>query len=56
MAEAFDGKTRYMSGPVKTWLKIGKNRYGIQGAYLRLNHYKSQTRFEAAESGEHDGE
>jgi replicative DNA helicase len=57
MKEARDEKTtRYMKGPVKTLLKIGKNRYGIQGAYLRLNHYKSQTRFEAAESGEHDGE
>jgi replicative DNA helicase len=57
MIEARDGKTtRYMTGPVKTWLKIGKNRYGVQGAYLMLRHYKSETRFEAAESGEHDGE
>jgi KaiC/GvpD/RAD55 family RecA-like ATPase len=56
MTEALDGKTRYMSGPVNTWLKIGKNRYGIQGAYLPLKHYKSQTRFEAQENGDSDGE
>jgi hypothetical protein len=43
MTEARDAKTaRYMTGPVKTWLKIGKNRYGIQGSYLPLKHYKSQ--------------
>src|SRR5262249_5842702 len=26
----------YAKGPVKSWLKIGKNRYGMQGAYLPL--------------------
>jgi replicative DNA helicase len=49
-------RTRYMTGPVKTWLKIGKNRYGLQGAYAMLNHYKSETRFEAAEGETADGE
>ena len=53
--DARDGRTRYMVGPVKTWLKIGKNRYGMQGAYLSLKHHKSQTRFEP-ESEERDGE
>jgi replicative DNA helicase len=43
------GKTRYTTGPVRTWLKIGKNRYGMQGAYLLLNHYKSETRFQTPE-------
>jgi replicative DNA helicase len=49
-------RTRYMIGPVKTLLKVAKNRYGIQGAYVGLNHYKSETRFEAQESGGADGE
>jgi replicative DNA helicase len=49
-------RTRYMVGPVKTLLKVAKNRYGIQGAYVPLNHYKNETRFEAQESGGADGE
>jgi replicative DNA helicase len=50
-------RTRYTTGPLKTWLKIGKNRYGVQGAYLLLKHYKSQTRFETPEEEEcQDGE
>jgi replicative DNA helicase len=32
-------------GPVKTWLKLAKNRYGLQGSYLPLPHHKSTTRF-----------
>jgi KaiC/GvpD/RAD55 family RecA-like ATPase len=51
-----DGKTRYTIGPVKTWLKIGKNRYGIQGACLPLLHHKSQTRFETEENQGSDAE
>ena len=51
------GKTRYTTGPVRTWLKIGKNRYGVQGAYLMLKHYKSETRFQTPEEEEtRDGE
>jgi replicative DNA helicase len=42
------GKARYVTGPVKTWLKVGKNRYGAQGCYLELKHYKTETRFEVA--------
>jgi DNA primase len=55
-SDAKDGVTRYMTGPVKTWLKIAKNRYGVQGVYLALSHFKSQTRFEAQECGDADGE
>jgi replicative DNA helicase len=51
-----DGKTRYMTGPVKTLLKIGKNRYGLQGAYIMLNHYKSETRFEQLQAEESENE
>jgi replicative DNA helicase len=51
-----NGKTRYMTGPVQTWLKIGKNRYGVQGAFLSLRHYKTETRFETTESEVPDGE
>jgi replicative DNA helicase len=53
--DARDGITRYTVGPVKTWLKIGKNCYGMQGGYLSLKHHKSQTRFEP-ESEERDAE
>jgi replicative DNA helicase len=42
-----NGQTRYTTGPVRTWLKIAKNRYGVQGAYMMLRHQKSETRFEA---------
>jgi KaiC/GvpD/RAD55 family RecA-like ATPase len=38
----------YASGPVKTWLKLGKNRYGLQGMYLPLFHSKKYTRFDVA--------
>ena len=33
-------------GPVKTWLKVGKNRYGIQGGFIPLTHWKRYTRFD----------
>jgi DNA primase len=46
---ANDGR-RYTKGPVQTWLKIGKNRYGEQGRCLLLMHLKGQTRFELAEA------
>ena len=45
-----------MAGPVKTLLKIGKNRYGISGAYIMLNHHKSETRFEELHGRESDSE
>jgi DnaB-like helicase C terminal domain len=41
---------RYSKGPVKTWLKVGKNRYGEAGCFLPLLHYKGETRFEYAGS------
>ncbi len=40
---------RLKRGPIKTWLKLGKNRYGPQGTYTELNHWKAQTRFDLAE-------
>lgn len=44
----------YATGPVKTWLKLGKNRYGLQGLYLPLVHAKRYTRFDvAADETEH---
>ena len=43
----------YACGPVKTWLKLGKNRYGLQGMYLPLFHAKRYTRFDEA-TGESD--
>lgn len=44
-ARSTDDGRRYTKGPVKTWLKIGKNRYGEQGRCIALWHYKSETRF-----------
>jgi replicative DNA helicase len=38
----------YAIGPVKTWLKLGKNHYGLQGMYLPLFHAKKYTRFDVA--------
>jgi replicative DNA helicase len=46
----------YSSGPVKTWLKLAKNRYGPQGMYLPLFHSKRYTRFDvASDETEHGG-
>lgn len=36
----------YDVGPVKTWLKLGKNRFGPAGSGLPLLHFKKTTRFE----------
>jgi len=44
-AHTFQAGT-YAIGPVKTWLKLGKNRYGLQGMYLPLFHSKKYTRFD----------
>jgi KaiC/GvpD/RAD55 family RecA-like ATPase len=46
-ARLVNGGHRYTKGPLKTFLKIGKNRYGEQGRCMLLMHYKGQTRFEA---------
>lgn len=40
----------YTRGPVKTWLKVGKNRYGLSGSYLPLFHWKTHTRFDTGDS------
>jgi DnaB-like helicase C terminal domain len=37
---------RYSHGPVKNFLKVGKNRYGMGDCYLPLLHYKAECRFE----------
>jgi KaiC/GvpD/RAD55 family RecA-like ATPase len=50
-AKKFDNGRRYSHGPVKTWLKVGKNRYGIGDCSLPLFHHKSECRFEY--SGDH---
>jgi KaiC/GvpD/RAD55 family RecA-like ATPase len=36
----------YDKGPVKTWLKLGKARFGSSGLYLPLHHRKAFTRFD----------
>jgi replicative DNA helicase len=50
-----DGR-RYTKGPVRTFLKIGKNRYGEQGRCLHLMHHKAQTRFGLPEQEARDEE
>lgn len=34
-------------GPIKSWLKVGANRFGEDGAYIELTHWKTFTRFES---------
>jgi replicative DNA helicase len=55
-ARSINNGIRYTKGPLDTWLKIGKNRYGEQGRCLRLRHYKGETRFELAGENGHDGD
>jgi transposase len=55
-ARSVDDGRRYTKGPVRSFLKIGKNRYGEQGRCLTLWHHKAETRFEIADSGETDAE
>jgi KaiC/GvpD/RAD55 family RecA-like ATPase len=45
-AKAEGDGSRYTKGPVKSILKIGKNRYGEQGRCFEFQHYKSYTRFD----------
>lgn len=40
-----DAQTLHI-GPIKTWIKLGKNRYGPSGQALPLWHYKPITRFD----------
>ena len=54
-ARALQEKT-YAIGPVKSWLKLGKNRYGWQGMYLPLFHVKKYTRFDVASDEAERGE
>ena len=49
-AKSVDNGRRYTKGPVRTLLKIGKNRYGEQGRCIPLLHFKGETRFALAES------
>jgi replicative DNA helicase len=48
-ARSVDDGRRYTKGPVRSFLKIGKNRYGEQGRCIALWHHKSETRFEIAD-------
>jgi RecA/RadA recombinase len=45
-ARAIDNGRRYSHGPVKNFLKVGKNRYGIGDCNVELLHHKSECRFE----------
>lgn len=46
-----DGE-RYVNGPVKTFLKLAKNRYGDRGRYFMLQHTKTCTRFDQHEESQ----
>lgn len=43
------GTKRFSKGPLRTWLKIGKNRWGEAGVYVSLIHNKACTRFDLPE-------
>lgn len=47
------GAQTFAKGPVKSWLKLGKNRFGLQGSYLPLMHYKTTTQFAPYQTGQH---
>lgn len=55
-ARSMDDGRRYTKGPVRCFLKVGKNRYGEQGRCLPLLHYKALTRFDLIGAEEPDGE
>jgi len=40
---------RLSKGPIKAFLKLGKNRFGQSPSYLELNHFKGFTRFESTD-------
>jgi replicative DNA helicase len=40
---------RYVTGPVKCWLKVDKNRFGEKGRCFELWHSKTATRFDLLE-------
>lgn len=44
-----EGGNRYTKGPLKCFLKVGKNRFGEQGRCIELYHHKSTTHFEIPE-------
>jgi KaiC/GvpD/RAD55 family RecA-like ATPase len=43
---------RMRNGPLRAWLKLGKNRFGPQNTYAYLNHFKALTRFDLIEQQE----
>ena len=45
---------RFAKGPLKTVLKLGKNRYGWQGVEIPLMHHKTCTRFDLIEQHEEE--
>jgi replicative DNA helicase len=50
LARSVDSGSRYTKGPVRSFLKVGKNRYGEQGRCIPLWHHKAQTRFEIVDT------
>lgn len=45
----------YDKGPVKTWMKLDKNRFGSSGLYLPLLHFKGCTRFDLTAKEQENG-
>lgn len=41
---------RLKRGPLKAWIKLGKNRYGESNGYVALNHFKALTRFDLCDT------
>jgi KaiC/GvpD/RAD55 family RecA-like ATPase len=45
-AQAKNDPQRMAAGPIRTWLKLAKNRFGSAGTYEELWHHKALTRFD----------
>jgi len=51
-SQAKNDPKRMAAGPIRTWLKLAKNRFGAAGTYEELWHHKALTRFDQAASDE----
>lgn len=50
------GGSALAKGPVRSWLKLGKSRFGSSGTYLPLQHFKSCTRFDSEDPRDYEPE
>ena len=53
-SQAKNDPKRMAAGPIRTWLKLAKNRFGAAGTYEELWHMKAITRFDQASEANHE--